>query len=157
VRTIRAAPAWRTACRSSLSPGFVPAYPQTSQATRRGRLARAWRNPALAERLRTANAAAQLVLRSDIEFAFKHGSDHWPFHAAGVPALLLTTSRYPEYHTRQDLPELVSRDMVERVTRLVTDLARDLAASAERFPRPLEFEVPYPRPRAASPGPSGPK
>lgn len=103
------------------------------------------RSPRLFERLVAANAGAGLLLKTNLEFAFAHGSDHWPFHRQGVPALMLTTSRYPEYHTRKDLPDLVSRDMIDRVTRLVGDLVRELAAGGERFPRPREFEMSYPQ------------
>ena len=45
-------------------------------------------------------------------------SDHWSFEKAGVPAIRLGSIPYPAYHSRRDLPGVVSRNQLDRVGRL---------------------------------------
>lgn len=116
-------------------------FAQNEQCTVLGGL----RNPEFLALAVAANAGPKLRFKTDIEFAYKFGSDHWPFHEAGIPALMISTSRFPEYHTRLDLPDLVSREMMDAMMRLLTDLTRELASSADRLPAPRQFDVPYPR------------
>ncbi len=59
-------------------------------------------------------------------------SDHWPFLAKGVPALLFTTGLHPDYHQTSDTAEKINYPKMERVARLVFLCAWDLANRATR-------------------------
>ena len=59
-------------------------------------------------------------------------SDNWPFLQRGVPAVFVTTGLHPDYHTPKDRPESIEYAKMERVVRLVYQLAWDLANQAER-------------------------
>ena len=61
-------------------------------------------------------------------FAFAHGSDHYPFHEAGVPVLDLFAADYARLHTPQDTPESVDADQVAAVARLAAALVLSAAA-----------------------------
>ncbi len=59
-------------------------------------------------------------------------SDHWPFLAKGVPALLFTTGLHPDYHQTSDTAEKINYPKMERVARLVFLCAWDLANRSTR-------------------------
>ncbi|MBI3098350.1 MAG: M20/M25/M40 family metallo-hydrolase [Planctomycetes bacterium] len=101
------------------------------------------RNPSLAREVEAANASVGLQLKTDIEFAFPWGSDHWPFHVAGVPSLDFTSSLFPEYHTIGDTADRLDPMKMERSARLLYLTAHRLAWGTGRFPFPKEVEVPY--------------
>lgn len=103
------------------------------------------RNPELAKEVEAANASVGLRLKTDIEFAFTYGSDHWPFHVAGVPVLDFTSSLFPEYHTIGDTSDHLDPMKMERATRLLYLTAHRLAWGSGRFPMPREVEVAYPK------------
>lgn len=46
-------------------------------------------------------------------------SDHRSYEKAGRPAVRVGSIPYPAYHSRADLPSVVSRDQLGRVGRLV--------------------------------------
>lgn len=52
-------------------------------------------------------------------YAFKHGSDHYPFHIKGVPALDFCSTNYRELHKTTDTWEGIDREKVEKIARLV--------------------------------------
>jgi hypothetical protein len=55
-------------------------------------------------------------------------SDHYPFHAAGIPSVFLYAMRgVPTYHTSSDKPETLDPEVMERVGRLVFLTAYELA------------------------------
>lgn len=57
-------------------------------------------------------------------------SDHWSFHRAGVPSLMVTDTapfRYPYYHTPQDTPDKIDFDRTARVVDGLTCVALDIA------------------------------
>lgn len=59
---------------------------------------------------------AGLAVGSDIDrFAYPHGSDHWPFHEAGVPALGLWSGDYATMNTAADTLEHVAPEKVRQV------------------------------------------
>jgi Iap family predicted aminopeptidase len=45
-------------------------------------------------------------------------SDHWSYEKVGVPAVRLGSIPYAAYHSRRDLPDVVSRNQLDRVGRL---------------------------------------
>ncbi|MEO2158327.1 MAG: M28 family peptidase, partial [bacterium] len=59
-------------------------------------------------------------------------SDHWPFLQVGVPALWFHTGLHPDYHTTNDIPELIEYEKMERIVRLVHQTSWQLANQSER-------------------------
>ncbi|MGH7503548.1 MAG: M28 family peptidase [Longimicrobiales bacterium] len=59
-------------------------------------------------------------------------SDHFNFAKIGVPALYFTTGLHPQYHQPSDEADLIDRDKIERVARLVYRFAYEVAMEAER-------------------------
>ncbi|MEK7866203.1 MAG: M20/M25/M40 family metallo-hydrolase [Planctomycetota bacterium] len=102
------------------------------------------RNPELAQVARDANAEVGFTLAENIEFAWPHGSDHFAFHEAGVPSLMLTSSRFGEYHTAKDTADQVSGPKMAKVASLLSAFIERLAAGEGRFPAPKEVDVPFP-------------
>ena len=45
-------------------------------------------------------------------------SDHWSYEKVGVPAVRMGSIPYAGYHSRRDVPSVVSRDQLDRVGRL---------------------------------------
>ena len=54
-------------------------------------------------------------------------SDHFNFARSGVPALFFTTGLHEQYHKQSDEVELIDRDKITRIGRLVFYLAYDVA------------------------------
>jgi Iap family predicted aminopeptidase len=46
-------------------------------------------------------------------------SDHWSYEKAGMPAVRIGSIPYAAYHSRRDVPSVVSRVQLDRVGRLV--------------------------------------
>jgi hypothetical protein len=55
-------------------------------------------------------------------FGYAHGSDHWPFHRAGVPAITLWASDYETMDQPTDTPDRVDPVGVARVSKALRDL-----------------------------------
>ncbi len=77
----------------------------------------------------------------DLELKFRYDnnrsnllrrSDHWPFLQVGVPALWFHTGLHPDYHTTNDIPELIEYEKMERIVRLVYQTSWQIANSDER-------------------------
>ncbi|MDQ7778552.1 MAG: M28 family peptidase [Planctomycetota bacterium] len=83
-------------------------------------------------------------VRSDVEFAFMLGGDHWPFHLAKVPSIQLTTSRFPEMHTLDDTVDKVDVESLERLSKGILQAVLELANGSERFPAPRYAKTEYP-------------
>ena len=83
-------------------------------------------------------------LLDDIEFAFKYGSDHYPFYEKRVSAIDLTSSYHEDFHRITDTPEKVNVDKVSQIADLVYGLALDVADSGIYFQKPLQVDVPFP-------------
>jgi len=73
-------------------------------------------------RYRYDNNASQLMRRSD----------HWPFIQNGVPGVWVFTGLHPDYHTGNDTPDRINYEKMERILRLVYQVAWDLAQSDGR-------------------------
>ncbi len=76
-----------------------------------------------------------------VELAFRTGrldavSDHFPFHSTGVPVVSFFTGLHDDYHTPRDTAETLDYDRIERIVRVVADLADDFANSRDI---PTEF------------------
>jgi hypothetical protein len=81
------------------------------------------KHPALANAAMRALKESGFGTGKDIDrFAFREGSDHWPFHAAGIPAIDLWSSDYRIMNTAADTPEKVDPAKLERLARAVVDL-----------------------------------
>lgn len=98
-------------------------------------------SPDLAADVSVPLAAAGFTVRTGIDWSFRNGSDHWPFHAKGVPAVLVTCSRFEEKDLPGDLPALVDDALLERTADAVVRAARDLASRAHPYPVPVDADV----------------
>ena len=75
-------------------------------------------HPRLARIVAAALEQSGLTVGKDIDrFAFAHGSDHWPFHLAGIPAVDLWSGDYGVMHTKTDTPDGVDEQKVTRIGR----------------------------------------
>jgi acetylornithine deacetylase/succinyl-diaminopimelate desuccinylase-like protein len=73
-----------------------------------------------------------LAVGRDIDqHAFRLGSDHWPFHKAGIPVLDFWASNYKRMNTAQDIVENLDEDKLERMARLIYLTALDLLTAPE--------------------------
>ena len=61
--------------------------------------------------------------------AFKYGSDHYPFHLKGIPAIDFFSTNYRELHKITDTWELIDSKKVEKVCKLVFMTLFDLATN----------------------------
>jgi Iap family predicted aminopeptidase len=90
--------------------------------------------PELASMSRKYMAQLGLVEGSNIDkFAFNSGTDHYPFHLKGIPALEYFSSNYRELHTLQDTVDRVQPDKVAQVAQVVYLTAFELL-TAPRLP-----------------------
>jgi hypothetical protein len=81
------------------------------------------KEPALAAKAVEALATQGLKPGPDIDrFGYEHGSDHWPFHRAGIPAITLWASDYAVMDTVDDTPEKVDPVGVARVSKALRSL-----------------------------------
>jgi aminopeptidase S len=69
-------------------------------------------------RLRTAVRRAGTRVDIATQACENRTSDHWSYEKVGVPAVRLGSVPYAAYHSRRDLPEVVSRNQLDRVGRL---------------------------------------
>ena len=86
----------------------------------------------LTRMVRSANRESELDLRMRYDnnpSNLLRRSDQWPFLQTGVPALFFHTGLHPDYHTIYDRPERIEYEKMERIVRLVYQLAWDLADS----------------------------
>ncbi|MHC4821823.1 MAG: M28 family metallopeptidase, partial [Planctomycetota bacterium] len=65
-------------------------------------------------------------------FAFPHGSDHWPLHVAGIPALDLFSGNYRSMNSKADVMGNVDAAKVSRLARAAAAFA--LGLSREGLP-----------------------
>ncbi|MEM8885577.1 MAG: M28 family peptidase [Planctomycetota bacterium] len=69
-----------------------------------------------------------LPVGRDIDkFAYRLGSDHWPFHEAGVPAISIFGTNYRTMNTPADTLDRVDVGMLREVARVVYRSVRELA------------------------------
>ena len=86
----------------------------------------------MTEMVRSANRESELDLKMRYDnnpSNLLRRSDQWPFLQTGVPALFFHTGLHPDYHTIYDRPERIEYEKLERIVRLVYQLAWDLADS----------------------------
>lgn len=86
----------------------------------------------MTEMVRSANRESELDLKMRYDNNISNllrRSDQWPFLQTGVPALFFHTGLHPDYHTIYDRPEKIEYEKMERIVRLVYQLAWDLADS----------------------------
>lgn len=77
-------------------------------------------HPFLAERSRRFLSSVGLKEGKNIDrYAFAFGSDHYPFHQAGIPSLDYFASDYKKIHTFRDNMESIDVEKLAAVTRLV--------------------------------------
>ncbi|MEN8148520.1 MAG: M20/M25/M40 family metallo-hydrolase [Planctomycetota bacterium] len=84
--------------------------------------------PHLSARAISCLTAEGFAIGKDIDrFAFAHGSDHWPFHRKGVPAIDLWSGQYRRMNTKDDTIDRVDFAKVAAISRATTRLVLDLA------------------------------
>ncbi len=79
-----------------------------------------------------------------IDFAFRHGSDQWPLHEAGVPSILFTCSRFPECDTPDDTADLCSPAKLRQVAAGVLAAVWEATRRPEGFAEPIDAVVKFP-------------
>ena len=101
-------------------------------------LDRGWRaaqvslSPTSGEREKNTNSLAPR-LSLDFTWDMRADSDHHPFFAAGIPALMLHTGKHDDYHRPSDDPDKLNYEGTQRLTRLMLLLALR-AAEADELP-----------------------
>jgi Peptidase family M28 len=70
-------------------------------------------------RLRAAVRVAGREARIPTRACENRSSDHWSYEKAGMPAVRIGSVPYAGYHSRRDVPSVVSRVQLDRVGRLV--------------------------------------
>jgi hypothetical protein len=86
------------------------------------------KHPDLAAKAKEALATEDLKVGRDIDaFAYDEGSDHWPFHEAGIPAITLYASDYATMDTPADTPDKVDPVGVARLAKALRRLVVRLA------------------------------
>jgi Iap family predicted aminopeptidase len=70
-------------------------------------------------RLRAAIRAVGHDTRITTRACENRSSDHWSYEKAGMAAVRIGSVPYAGYHSRRDVPSVVSRDQLDRVGRLV--------------------------------------
>ena len=86
------------------------------------------RYPDLLNAFQTSIEGSRLALQRDIDkFAFEKGSDHWPLHKAGIPAVTVWSADYREMNTPQDTLDKVDIATVREIAHSVYRMVRDLA------------------------------
>jgi aminopeptidase S len=70
-------------------------------------------------RLRAAVRVAGRDVRITTRACENRSSDHWSYEKAGMPAVRIGSVPYAGYHSRRDVPSVVSRVQLDRVGRLV--------------------------------------
>jgi aminopeptidase N len=81
------------------------------------------KHPELAKKAGEALKDQGLSVGRDIDaFGYEEGSDHWPFHQAGIPALTLWASDYGTMNTASDDPDKVDPVGVARISSAVRAL-----------------------------------
>jgi hypothetical protein len=87
--------------------------------------------PELAGKAKEALAKEGLKVGRDIDaFGYREGSDHWPFHESGVPAITLWASDYATMDSVEDVPEKVDPVGVARIAKALRALVVRLASEA---------------------------
>lgn len=108
----------------------------------------------------SANSAASPQARLDFTWDMRADSDHHPFFAAGIPALMLHTGKHDDYHRPSDDADKLNYEGTQRLARLMLMLALR-AAEADELPafriesrvetkdrqRLIEQPLPSPAPR----------
>ena len=75
------------------------------------------KEPVLGPKAAEALKASGLSVGRDIDqYAYEEGSDHWPFHQAGIPAVTLWASDYGTMNTAADDPDKVDPVGVARIS-----------------------------------------
>lgn len=88
-------------------------------------------SPALKEKVKRANGKAGVSLdfnqRKILSDHNYKGSDHYPFHQAGIPSVVFSTLGFKGYHTPQDDAHLLDFGLNYRVARITYATLRELA------------------------------
>lgn len=62
------------------------------------------------------------------------GSDHFPFHRKGIPALIVTTGTHADYHKSTDTPDKINFKNMANVLKAMFVLITDIATEADKYP-----------------------
>ncbi len=118
--------------------GGSPGYVEVIGASRR--------SPALetlVEDVNRASKAPLTLVTSDPNGVFCR-SDHWNYARFGIPIAFFTTGMHADYHQVTDEAQYIDYAKLERVTQFISEIARSLANSGQRF------EPPGSRPKLAA-------
>ena len=91
----------------------------------------------LAKPIEAALAAEGIELGTDIDrYAYAHGSDHYPFHQVGIPAVSLWASDYHVMNTVADTPDRVQAEGIARIAQALTTLLQGDLSWVLKLPAP---------------------
>jgi hypothetical protein len=89
--------------------------------------------------LKTESERANQLVGLELKFRYDNNvsnlmrrSDQWPFINHGVPGLWFLTGLHPDYHTIYDRPEKINYVKMEKVTRMVHQMAWNIAQETAR-------------------------
>lgn len=86
------------------------------------------KHPALAAVVQSALTAEGCKPGRDIDkYAYAHGSDHWPFHEAGFPAIGIWASDYAIMNTQNDTLEHVETAGIAKIARALRRILLNVA------------------------------
>lgn len=66
------------------------------------------------------------------------GSDHFPFYRKGIPALIVTTGSYDDYHKPTDTPDKINYENMANVLKAMFALITDVASEPDKYPAKVE-------------------
>jgi hypothetical protein len=95
-------------------------------------------------------AGREVGLDLDLHGSGRGGSDHSPFHAAGVPVLFFHSGRHADYHRPSDTADKLDLAGMARIA----DLGARVAARIAAGPRPVFAQGPAPARRTPRPAPA---
>lgn len=106
------------------------------------------RNPDLKGLIKKVNEKIGMELLDTLEFAFKHGSDHYSFFEKDIPSIDYCSSLHADYHKTTDTSDAIIPEKASQVAKLVFLTSLAIVTTDVTFQRPREFDFPYPTSKA---------
>jgi len=97
------------------------------------------------KRLNDSVKSRGLNILDTIEFAFDHGSDHYPFYEKGIPSIDYTSSYHEDFHKVTDTVDKVNIEKVSKAAESIFRVAYEIASTDIKFDKPKKVYVPFPK------------
>jgi hypothetical protein len=69
------------------------------------------------------------------KYAYAHGSDHWPFHEKGIPAVTIWATEYGIMNGTDDTPEKIEPEGVAKIAAALRRLVLEWLDGLADLPR----------------------